>query len=57
MNRFEDDPSGVVTHFPGNDATVISYGTILNQAAVACRMLKGNGNSDDVDVSLFHLYL
>ena len=54
-DQFKDAPSEVVTHFPGNDATVISYGAVLNQAAVACRMLKGNGSSDDMDVSLLQI--
>ena len=54
-DRFENDPSGVVTHCLGSEATVISYGTILEQAAVACRMLKGNGHRDDVDITLLQL--
>ena len=52
---FTGDPSVVKQFVYGDEATVICYGSVLNHAAMACRMLKGNGHSDDVDVALLQL--
>lgn len=52
---FDGEPSSVRQHVFGEEATVIAYGPILEQAAEACRMLRGNGHSDDVDISLLQL--
>ena len=55
-DSFDNDPSLVTAHFDGEEATVICYGPILEEAALACRMLKGNGHCDDVDVTLLQLH-
>jgi 1-deoxy-D-xylulose-5-phosphate synthase len=52
---FTGDPGVVKQYIYGDEATVICYGSILNQTAMACRMLKGNGHSDDVDIALLQL--
>jgi deoxyxylulose-5-phosphate synthase len=46
----------VTAHIIGEEATVICYGPILEEAAIACRVLKGNGHCDDVDIALLQLH-
>ena len=55
VNSFRNDPQEVIAHVHGEEATLISYGSIVNEAAMAARMLKGNGHSDDVDICLLQL--
>ena len=55
VNAFRDNPREVISHIHGEEATLISYGSIVNEAAMAARMLKGNGHSDDVDIGLLQL--
>lgn len=52
---FRNDPRTVLRLAHGREATLITYGSIVNEAAMACRMLKGNGRSDDCDVGLLRL--
>ena len=52
---FAGDPGAVRQCIDGDEATVISYGPILEQAAAACHVLKGSGHSDDVDIALLQL--
>ena len=52
---FEGNPAAVNQYIYGDEATMICYGPILAEAAMACRMLKGNGHSDDVDIALLKL--
>ena len=54
-DSFAGRPEAVVQHTMGEDATVICYGTILNEAMMASRMLIGNGNSNDVSVQVLSL--
>ncbi|MBQ3134357.1 MAG: 1-deoxy-D-xylulose-5-phosphate synthase [Oscillospiraceae bacterium] len=54
-DSFAGRPEAVVQHTMGEDATVICYGTILNEAMMASRMLIGNGKTDDVSVQVLSL--
>ena len=54
-DNFAGRPEAIVQHTNGEDATVICYGTILNEAMMASRMLIGNGNSNDVSVQVLSL--
>ena len=54
-DAFRADPRDVLRLAHGQEATLITYGSIVNEAAMACRMLNGNGMSDDSDVGLLRL--
>ena len=54
-DSFGGNPAAVEQHVYGEEATMIAYGPILDEAAMACRMLKGNGHCGDVDISLLKL--
>lgn len=55
VNSFCGDPQEVVRHCHGEDVTLISYGPIMDEAAMAARMLKGNGGESDIDAGLLQL--
>jgi len=55
VNSFSGDPQDVIRHAYGEDATLISYGPLLGEAAMTVRMLKGNGDRADIDIGLLQL--
>ena len=55
VNSFRGIPQEVIHHAYGEEATLISYGPIVSEVAVAARRLKGNGNSGDIDVGFLQL--
>ena len=54
-DSFGGNPGALEQYAYGEEATMIAYGPILEEAAMACRLLKGSGNSGDVDISLLKL--
>ena len=41
QNSFDSDPTGIVSHRSGDEATLIAYGTVTNEAMLAARILCG----------------
>lgn len=54
-DSFRADARDVIRVINGQEATLITYGSIVDETAMACRMLKGNGLSGDCDVGLLRL--
>ena len=55
VNSFHAAPGTVIRHIQGEEVTLIAYGSVSQEAAMAVRMLKGNGNTGDVDAGLLRL--